>query len=66
MCPAFATHAPKVLCPHGSYFIYGELSGCYDKIGQTEKASEYRVMFKNANRNQPNKAFNPDGEYAAG
>jgi tetratricopeptide (TPR) repeat protein len=31
-----------------SYFIYGELAGCYDKIGQTEKANKYREMFDRA------------------
>ncbi len=28
------------------YFIYGELAGCYDEIGQTDKARKYRAMFE--------------------
>ena len=32
-----------------SYFIYGELAGCYEEIGQTDKARKYRAMFENAN-----------------
>jgi tetratricopeptide (TPR) repeat protein len=31
-----------------SYFIYGELADCYDKIGQTEQANKYRAMFETA------------------
>jgi len=31
-----------------SYFIYGELAGCYDEIGQTDKANKYRAMFESA------------------
>lgn len=31
-----------------SYFIYGELAGCYDEIGQTDKANKYRTMFERA------------------
>lgn len=29
-----------------SYFIYGELAGCYDEIGQADKAKKYRAMFE--------------------
>lgn len=29
-----------------SYFIYGELAGCYDVIGQTDKANKYRTLFE--------------------
>jgi len=28
-----------------SYFIYGELAGCYDEIGETTKAEQYQALF---------------------
>lgn len=28
-----------------SYFIYGELAGCYDEIGQTDRAQKYHQLF---------------------
>jgi hypothetical protein len=31
-----------------SYFIYGELADCYDKVGQTQQANKYRAMFETA------------------
>jgi tetratricopeptide (TPR) repeat protein len=30
-----------------SYFIYGELAGCYDETGNKELADKYRKMFEN-------------------
>lgn len=30
-----------------SYFIYGELAGCYDETGNKELAAKYRKLFKN-------------------
>ena len=29
-----------------SYFTYGELAGCYDEIGEIEKALKYHALFK--------------------
>jgi hypothetical protein len=31
-----------------SHFIYGELAGCYDEIGQTETAKKYHELFRNS------------------
>lgn len=28
-----------------SYFIYGELAGCYDELGDTERANKYHSLF---------------------
>jgi len=30
-----------------SYFVYGELAGCYDEVGNHELADKYRKMFDN-------------------
>ena len=33
-----------------SYFIYGEIAACYEKIGDTEKAEKYQAMFAQENK----------------
>ncbi len=32
-----------------SYFIYGELAGCYNELGHLEKAKKYQEMYNNGN-----------------
>lgn len=45
-----------------SYYIYGELAGCYDEIGQAEKAIEYRALFEREDRGPQARLLNPSGE----
>jgi hypothetical protein len=44
-----------------SYFIYGELAGCYREVGQVEKANKFQAIFVLAEKKWQNKAVNPSG-----